>query len=149
MDNLDKEILNIIQANFPIAERPFNEIARKLGCTEMEVLSRVKSLKNERVIRRIGATFNSGSLGYTSTLCAAKVPEEKVKEFVKVVNSYQGVTHNYRRNHEYNIWFTFITPSKELLDKYLKDIAKKTGVMDIKNLPAERFFKVKVDFKFD
>lgn len=149
MDTLDRDILNIIQTNFPISPKPYKEIARSVGSTEMEVLSRVEALKEGGIIRRVGATFNSGMLGYTSTLCAAKVPQDKLKLFIKTVNSYPGVTHNYRRNHDHNVWFTFIVPSKEKLEQYLEEISVKTGVKNIKNLPATRFFKVKVDFKLD
>ena len=88
-------------------------------------------------------------MGYSSTLCAARVPEDKIEAFVACVNSYDGVTHNYRRDHDLNIWFTFIAPTMLDIEKHLADIAATTGVTEIYNLPAERTFKIKVDFKFD
>jgi DNA-binding Lrp family transcriptional regulator len=110
------------------------------------VIARIKSLKTEGIIRRIGGNFVSKKLGFTSTLCAAKVPENKIEEFVKKVNSYKGVTHNYLRNHDYNIWFTFIAPSMDDINLSLQEISATTNVRDILNLPAVNMFKIKVDF---
>ncbi len=145
MDSIDKKILNIIQANFPITKRPYEEIGKKIGISEEEVFQRVIKLYEAGIIRRIGATFNSHALGYASTLCAAKVPEDKLEDFVKEINNFYQVTHNYLREHEYNVWFTFIDISMEEIEKKLKMVAEKTGVRDILNLPAKRLFKVRVD----
>ncbi len=145
IDDIDKKILNLIQANFPIVKRPYKEIGNKLGLKEKEVFERVMKLYENGIIRRIGATFNSHALGYASTLCAAKVPEEKIEEFVNELNKFYQVTHNYLRKHEYNVWFTFIDVSMEEIEKKLNQISKKTGVKDILNLPAKRLFKVRVD----
>jgi DNA-binding Lrp family transcriptional regulator len=146
MDDIDRDILNEIQSDFPIAVRPFQELGKRLGLSEAKVLERVKRLKDEGIIRRIGGNFHSNRLEHTSTLCAAKVPEEKLDDFVRVVNSYSGVTHNYLRNNTYNVWFTFIAPSMERIEASLDEISRKTGVNEICNLPAIRMFKVKVDF---
>lgn len=147
MDQLDREILNEIQSDFPIVSRPFQELARRLGCAEEDVLTRIRKLKNKGIIRRIGGNFQSGKLNFTSTLCAARVPKGNLKRFVEVVNRYAGVTHNYLRNHDYNVWFTFIAPDMETIDQALKEISETTGVADILNLPAVRMFKIKVDFE--
>ncbi|MBW2139167.1 MAG: Lrp/AsnC family transcriptional regulator, partial [Deltaproteobacteria bacterium] len=77
----------------------------------------------------------------------AKVPDEKLDQFVATVNRYPGVTHNYRRNHDYNVWFTFIAPTVTDIERSLKEISEKTGVEEIRNLPAVRTFKIKVDFE--
>ena len=146
MDDIDRDILNIIQSGFPVKSRPFMEIGKSLDLTEKEVIARIKSLKTEGIIRRIGGNFVSKKLGFTSTLCAAKVPENKIEEFVKKVNSYKGVTHNYLRNHDYNIWFTFIAPSMDDINLSLQEISATTNVRDILNLPAVNMFKIKVDF---
>ena len=114
--------------------------------SEDEVLARVTKFKAEGVIRRIGGNFDSRKLNFTSTLCAARVPEEKIKKFVAVVNSYRGVTHNYLRGNPFNIWFTFIAPKMSDIDGALRTIEEKTGVKEICNLPAVRMFKIKVDF---
>ena len=92
MDEMDRMILNEIQSHLPIEARPYQVLGEKLGCTEEEVLQRVQDLKDREVIRRIGANCNSRKLGYTSTLCAAKVPSRLMARFVEVVNSYMGVT---------------------------------------------------------
>lgn len=147
MDRLDREILNEIQSDFPIVERPFLELANRIDATEDDVLSRIRVLKEKGIIRRIGGNFQSRKLNFTSTLCAAKVPEDKIERFVEVVNRYSGVTHNYLRTHEYNIWFTFIAQDMETIEEALREISEVTGVTGILNLPATRVFKIKVDFE--
>lgn len=147
MDDVDRVIINEIQSDFPITPRPYYELGRRFDLSEAEVLERVKRLKAEGIIRRIGGNFSSKRLDFTSTLCGAKVPEEKLDRFVQVVNSYPGVTHNYLRNHDYNVWFTFIAQSMLHIEKALKEISKATGVTEIINLPAVRQFKIKVDFE--
>ena len=147
MDTIDKQILNIIQKDFPIVEEPFKEVAAKIGITEDEVLERVSTMKREGIIRRIGAVFDSKKMGFVSTLCAARVPEDKLKDFVEVVNSYDGVTHNYRRNHEYNVWFTFIAPDEKTLEKSLAEIRDRTGITDVISMPATRTFKIDASFE--
>ncbi|MFQ6041277.1 MAG: AsnC family transcriptional regulator [Candidatus Poribacteria bacterium] len=147
MDTIDKQLLNLIQSNFPITSEPYREIGLKLGISESEVVQRLKNLKAARIIRRIGATFDSKKFGYQSTLCAMKVPEERLDEVANLVGSYPGVTHNYLRNHDYNMWFTLITESKKKQNDILQEIQGKSGITDLLNLPAVRFFKVRVDFK--
>jgi DNA-binding Lrp family transcriptional regulator len=147
LDEMDRMILNEIQSHFPIEARPYQVLGEKLGCSEEEVLQRVQDLKDREVIRRIGANCNSRKLGYTSTLCAAKVPSRLMARFVEVVNSYLGVTHNYRRDHDYNIWFTLIAPSEEKIERILREIIELTGVGEVISLPAERLFKIQVDFE--
>jgi len=147
VDRLDREIINEIQSDFPVSPRPFLEVAKRLGVTEEDVLKRVRSLKEKGIIRRIGGNFHSKKLNFTSTLCAARVPEEKLERFVEVVNGYSGVTHNYLRSHEYNVWFTFIAQDMPSIDRALKEITDSTGVTAILNLPAVRMFKIKVDFE--
>ncbi len=146
MDGIDREILNRIQSDFPMTPRPYLSIADDLGLSENDVLKRVIRLKNERIIRRIGGNFVPDKLGFVSTLCAARVPEDKIEEFAGQVNCYSGVTHNYRRDNEFNIWFTFIAPSMEEIEKNLEKISQKTGITDIINLPATDVFKIKAQF---
>ena len=147
MDEQDKVILNEIQSAFPIVSRPYRALGESLGISEDEVFDRVKRLKEEGVIRRIGGNFHSKMLNFTSTLCAAKVPEEKLERFIGLVNEHTGVTHNYLRNHDYNVWFTFIAPSMNFIEDALKKISEESGVEDICNLPAAKMFKIKVDFE--
>ncbi|SNR80144.1 transcriptional regulator, AsnC family [Humidesulfovibrio mexicanus] len=145
MDAYDKEILDIIQSNFPLDPRPYAVVGEAVGLTEAEVLARVRRLKGEGVIRRMGANFGSRQLGWKSTLCGAEVPQDKLDAFVAEVNRHPGVTHNYLRDHRFNVWFALIAPSSEAVEDTLADITDKTGVA-IMNLPASKLFKIKVDF---
>ncbi|HSO71202.1 MAG TPA: AsnC family transcriptional regulator [Thermodesulfobacteriota bacterium] len=147
MDRIDREILNEIQSHFPLRSRPFREVGKKLRLSEKEVILRVSRLKNEGIIRRLGANFNSRRLGFTSTLCAAKVPEDKLAGFIETVNRYQGVTHNYERDGDYNIWFTFIGDSTKTIEQALEEIKAGTGINELISLPAEKIFKIRVDFE--
>jgi len=147
MNKTDKRILNEIQSDFPLVSSPYLELGKSLDLSETEVMDSVKRLKDKGIIRRIGGNFHSGRLDFASTLCAAKVPEEKIDDFVQVVNRYPGVTHNYLRNHDYNIWFTFIAQDMDEIEGALKRISEETGVTEIINLPAVKIFKIKVDFE--
>lgn len=146
MDMKYRKILNEIQSEFPISSRPYRDLGKKLNMTESEVLDAVTTLKERGIIRRIGGNFQSSRLNFVSTLCAARVPEEKIDRFVETVNAYPGVTHNYLRAHAYNIWFTFIAERMDIIEEALETIRQKTGVPEILNLPAEEMFKIKVDF---
>jgi len=146
LDSIDRAILNRIQSDFPIEPRPYRIVASELGISEKEVLRRVRRLKKAGIIRRIGGNFVPAKLGFVSTLCAARVPEEKIEHFARVVNRFPGVTHNYQRDSAYNIWFTFIAPSMDEINASLDQIAVETGVHDILNLPATKVFKIKAQF---
>jgi DNA-binding Lrp family transcriptional regulator len=146
MDDTDKAILNRIQSDFPIDSRPYRVIAEELGLAEEEVLTRVQRLKETGIIRRIGGNFVPEKLGFVSTLCAAKVPEDRIDVFSRIVNEYPGVTHNYQRDNHFNVWFTFIASSREEIEQNLMQIANKTGVTEILNLPATKVFKIKAHF---
>ena len=146
MDDRDKALLDIIQTDFPLAHRPYAVLGERLGMSEDEAFARVQALRQRKVIRRLGANFQSKELGFVSTLCAAKVPDDKLEHFIEVVNAKPGVTHNYQREHAYNIWFTVISPSKEDELATLADIPAQTGV-PILNLPATKLFKIRVDFR--
>ena len=147
MDEKDRKILNILQTRFPVVPEPYDAVGAELGISGDEVLERVKRLKDNGVIRRIGAVFDSRKLGDASTLCAARVPEKQVRSFVEVVNGYPGVTHNYRRSHEYNVWFTFIAPDPDALEKALAEIRNRTGITDVISMPAVRTFKINAAFE--
>ncbi len=146
MDNIEKKLLDIIQTDFPLTPRPYETLGQMLGITEAEALAQVRTMKEKKIIRRLGANFDSKKLGFRSTLCAAKVPQEHMENFVACVNSYTGVTHNYLRKHNYNVWFTFIGENWEKVESTLAEITQKTGIA-ILNLPATKLFKIRVDFK--
>ena len=147
LDPTDSAILNRIQSDFPITSRPWLTVADELDLTEKEVLDRVARLKADGIIRRIGGNLVPGKLGFVSTLCAASVPDDKIDHFAEIVNSYPGVTHNYQRDNTYNVWFTFIAPSRDEIEKNLKQIAKDSGIDDILNLPATKVFKIRAEFE--
>ena len=147
LDSTDSAILNRIQSDFPITSRPWLTVADELDLTEKEVLDRVARLKADGIIRRIGGNLVPGKLGFVSTLCAASVPDDKIDHFAEIVNSYPGVTHNYQRDNTYNVWFTFIAPSRDEIEKNLKQIAKDSGIDDILNLPATKVFKIRAEFE--
>ena len=148
MDQLDKDILNIIQTGFPIAARPYAEIGEKVGLSEDDAFERIMRLRDEKIIRRIGATFDSRKLHFTSTLCALKCPPEKLEEVAAIVSGFPQVTHNYERAHAYNLWFTVIAESQERLQAILDEISERGGVDKVRSMPATKLIKIKVDFKF-
>lgn len=144
-DSTDRKILDIIQTGFPISPRPYAEIGRQLEITEEEAFNRVRAMRASGLIRRLGANFQSAGVGYVSTLCAAKVPPEKLEGFINRVNAIHGVTHNYERDHQYNIWFTLISPSRDDSERILEELRTQSGI-EILNLPATRLYKIRVDF---
>lgn len=147
LDQVDRKLINRLQTRFPLSPRPFQEIGRAMDISEEEVIRRLSRLKEIGVIRRIGANMSPKGLGYTSTLCAAQVEQEQVERFVESVNRYPGVTHNYLRDHKYNVWFTFIGPSMEYIRTLLEEIKNETGVTEILNMPARKVFKLRAEFK--
>ncbi|MDD2603677.1 MAG: AsnC family transcriptional regulator [Desulfobacterales bacterium] len=149
IDDIDRTLLNRIQSDFPLVERPFAAIGQALGIPEAEVITRIQRLKHEEVIRRIGGNFVPDKVGFVSTLCAAEVPADRIEDFARVVNRYGGVTHNYLRDHQVNVWFTFIAPSMDEIETHLAAIRRETGVADIHNLPATQVFKIRAQFDLD
>ncbi len=145
MDDTDKKLVTLIQAGFPVSAHPYADIGDRLGIGEEEVIERIRGIKDSGEIRRMGASFDSRKLGYASTLCAVHVPEAKLENAVEVINSYLNVTHNYERNHHYNIWFTLIAPSRGRITEILAEMEERAGIGPIINLPADKLFKIQVD----
>lgn len=146
MDDIDRKLLNEIQSNFPLTQRPYKDLGIRLNCSEDNILKRIERLKKKGIIRRIGGNLDSQRIGFTTTLCAAKVPDDTIEKFVRVVNEHPGVTHNYLRDHHYNIWFTFVAPNMKIINRYIDEIMKHTGIREILNLPAVKRFKIMVNF---
>jgi len=147
MDEIDKRLLNIVQTDFPIARRPYEVLSGRLGISEQEALGRVRALAESGVIRRIGPSFDSRRLGHVSTLVAARVPKERLDEVAGLVSSFPEVTHNYGREFDYNLWFTLICESEARLGAVLEAIKSRTGLSDMRSLPAVRTFKIRVEFE--
>lgn len=147
MDSIDREILNIIQSEFPISTEPYAEVGRRIGISGDEALTRVKRLLREGVIRKVGPFFDAGKMGHKSTLCAVDVPVEKITQIADIIASYPEITHNYLREGTPNLWFTVIAPTEERIGEILAGISEGGEVGPIYNLPAKKMFKVKVDLK--
>jgi DNA-binding Lrp family transcriptional regulator len=146
LDGTDKKLLNIVQTAFPVVPEPYRELAGQLGLSEEEVLARLRRLVEAKVIRRLGAIFDSRKVGYEGTLCALKVPPERVAEVAAEVNRHSGVTHNYLRDHEYNMWFTVLAGTPEKVNEIVQEIKERTGIKDCLFLPAVNIFKIRVNF---
>ncbi|RZD14434.1 MAG: Lrp/AsnC family transcriptional regulator [Candidatus Acidulodesulfobacterium ferriphilum] len=142
----DKKILNILQTDFPISARPFLDIAGAIGITEQEVIDRILNLKKIKVIRQISAIFDSHNIGYKSTLAAFKVSEGSVDFAANIINSHNGVSHNYLRSNEYNIWFTITLPAELDLEEEIKVLSKESNASDYLILPTLKLFKIGVNF---
>jgi DNA-binding Lrp family transcriptional regulator len=148
----ERLILNSVQDGFPTEARPFAALAERLSrergltLTEDEVIEKIRSLKDRGYIRRLGAVFNSRPLGYMSTLCAARVPEERVEDFGRLVSSFPQVTHNYVRANPLNVWFTFCYARPEELAGFLANLRRETGTDDVFELASRRIFKIRAVF---
>jgi DNA-binding Lrp family transcriptional regulator len=143
---LENELLFHMQNSFPMTQKPFEDIAKELNITEETVLSMVQKLKDEKIIRQTSAIFDTKRLGYQSSLVAFKVAEDKVDEAAAIINAHPGVSHNYLRNHDYNIWFTMaVAPDSKLgLEKTIEILKSLTGAMDAITLPTLKMFKISV-----
>lgn len=144
---LDKRILNRIQQDIPFTPRPWRKIAEGLKVSEPLLLKRIDFLKKRGIIRRISATFNPRRVGYVSTLVAIKVALSHIDEAARKLNSYPEVTHNYKRNSEYNLWFTLVAKNRQKIVRIIGQIKKDKKINGVLELPAVRLFKVDVNFK--
>ncbi|TCS83469.1 Lrp/AsnC family transcriptional regulator [Tepidibacillus fermentans] len=145
IDTINQELLNLIQKDFPLVEQPFLAMGEKLGISEKEVIERLLALKGT-VIRQISAIFDTRSLGYQSSLVAAKVTQERLDQAAQIINQHPGVSHNYKRNHEFNLWFTIAIPpnSKLGLEKTIEILGQMAEVESIRVLPTLKLFKIGV-----
>jgi DNA-binding Lrp family transcriptional regulator len=146
LTDLDRDVLTRIQAGFPIAPRPYDELASALGATPASIVGSVRGLRDAGVIRRVGAIFDSARLGYRSTLCAIAAPPDRVEEVAAIISAYPNVTHNYERADRYSVWFTLIAQDQTHVQEVLAEIVATTRIGDVLDLPAIRLFKIRVDF---
>lgn len=147
LTQLDKAILNVIQTKLPVESRPFAAVGKVVGCDEQTVLERIRRMKEEGYIRRIGPFFDSDKLGYIGTLVAAEVAEKELATVAGIINSYSGVTHNYEREGSFNLWFTLLSPDQTAQQQVLEQIRRLPGVRRMNSLPATQ--KIKVNVQFD
>jgi DNA-binding Lrp family transcriptional regulator len=151
LDDLDKRLLNLMQGSFPIERRPFLRVAELAEVEQAEVLARVQRLLDERIIRQVTPIFDTRALGYSSMLVAAKVDTENPHRAAQVINSHPGVSHNYLRNHEFNLWFTIATePDSPLgLEGTLEVLAREAGAESVRQLPTLKLFKIRMDLEME
>jgi DNA-binding Lrp family transcriptional regulator len=151
LDEADKRLLNLMQGSFALTERPFAHVASAAQLTEDEAMARVQRLLDKRIIREITPIFDTRALGYSSMLVAAKVDPEHPHRAAQIINQHPGVTHNYLRNHDFNLWFTIaVEPDSKLgLDGTLDVLAAETGAHSIRQLPTLKLFKIRMDLEME
>jgi DNA-binding Lrp family transcriptional regulator len=151
LDEFDKKLLNLMQGSFPICARPYAEVASAAGVPEEQVLARVQELIDERIIRQVTPIFDTRALGYSSMLVAAKVDPDNPWRAASIINEHPGVSHNYLRNHEFNIWFTIATePDSPLgLERTLEVLGSIAGAESIRQLPTLKLFKIRMDLEME
>jgi DNA-binding Lrp family transcriptional regulator len=145
MDDLDKRLLNRIQSEFPLAVRPFDELGQALGVSEDEIITRMRALKAGKIVRQVSAIFDTKSLGYKSSLVAMRVDPSRISEAARIINEHPGVTHNYERNHEYNLWFTIAVPPTSDLEAVVQRIHEMTNAETTRVMYTLRLFKIGVN----
>jgi DNA-binding Lrp family transcriptional regulator len=149
MDDRDKRLLNILQADFPMASRPYQVLGEPLGLSEKEVIQRLDLLKRQHILRQISAIFDTRSLGYTSSLVAMRIPTDKLEQAAQVVNAHPGVSHNYKRNHAFNLWFTLAVPPASDLKWTAQRLHAMAGADSTRILPTLRLFKIGVQLDME
>ena len=138
--------MNILQSDFPLVRQPFGEIGERCGISESEVINRVEVLKRKNVVRQIGAIFDTRRLGYSSTLVAMRFPKNVLDQGAQILNAHPGISHNYARNGEFNLWFTLALPPGKDLRAEVEKLTRLSGAETARILPTIRFFKIGVNF---
>lgn len=144
LDDQDRALLDAVQQEVPLVERPYAALAAQLGTDEASVLRRVERLRQERIIRQVSAIFDTRALGYTSMLVAAKVPSEQLQAAADIVSEHPGVSHNYRRNHDFNLWYTVAVPPGGDLEAHVDALHRASGATSTRMLPTLKLFKIGV-----
>jgi DNA-binding Lrp family transcriptional regulator len=151
MDELDKKLLNVIQTEVPVAARPWAAAAGKIGISEAEVMQRIQSLKDARVIRQISAIFDTQSLGYQSSLVAVRCDPAREDEVAAAISTHPGVSHNYKRDHAFNLWYTIaVAPASKLgLEKTVQILHEQSGALSTRLMPTLHLFKIGVELDLE
>ena len=144
-DELDQQLLNEMQSNFPVTARPYAALATQLQLDEAEVLARVQRLKDEQIIRQVSAILDSRRLGYNTSLVAMEFADEDLEAGAAIVSLHPGVSHNYKRNHRFNLWFTIAVPPHKDLDEEVAGLAAKARPLKTWLLPTLKLFKIGVN----
>jgi siroheme decarboxylase len=145
LDRIDQELLNLVQVDFPVVPRPFAFLGDQLEVDEEEVMARLGSLKTNKIIRQISAIFDTRALGYKSSLIASRAPVDRVDEVAAVMSEHPGVSHNYRRDHEFNIWWTVAVPPMSSLEEHVDAVHTISGAEQTRLMQTIRMFKIGVD----
>src|SRR5256714_3503111 len=129
LHELDADLLNAVQWSFPLTATPFADLGARLGRTEDEVLAALRSAKDAGVLRQLSAIFDTRALGYSSALVAAKIDPDRVDEAAEIISRHPGVSHNYKRNHAYNLWYTIAAPPGTSLDEHIDVLHRESGAL--------------------
>ena len=144
-DELTRRLLDVMQEEFPLVERPYEALGARVGLGEEDALARIREARDAHVIRQICAIYDTKALGYSSALVAMKVPEEGLDRAAAIVNAHPGVSHNYRRSHEFNMWFTVAMPPDRDLDAVIWRLHELAGAESTRPMPTLRLFKIEVN----
>ncbi|MDX1596352.1 MAG: Lrp/AsnC family transcriptional regulator [Nitrosopumilaceae archaeon] len=144
LDDFDKDLLNEIQWSFPLVSKPYHELAKKFDVSTDEIKDRLIKLKKSGIVRQLSAIFDTRRLGYKSSLVAMKVDSDKLEQVANIINKHPGVSHNYERNHDFNLWFTIATPPKTNVKTEVERLSKLPGVIATRMLPTIKMFKIGV-----
>jgi DNA-binding Lrp family transcriptional regulator len=151
LSDWDRRLLNTLQGEFPLVERPFAAVAELVESDEQTVMTRTDELLRDRIIRELTPIFDTRALGYESMLVAASVDHENPHRAAKVINAHPGVSHNYLRNHDFNLWFTIATApdSKYGLEGTLEILAREAGATSVRQLPTLKLFKINMNLEME
>jgi len=144
LDPIDRELLNAVQWDFPLEPRPYLVLAERLAIPESEVMERITRVKAVGVLRQLSAIFDTRALGYSSSLVAAKIEPSRIDEAAEIISRHPGVSHNYKRNHEYNLWYTIAVPPGEDLETHLDVLHHESGALVTRKLPTLKLYKIGV-----
>src|SRR5919199_4562530 len=144
MDDLDKKLLNILQMNLPLTPTPYAAMGAELGLSEADVIARVAELKRTNILRQVSAIFDTRKIGYRSSLVAAKVPPERLVQAARVINEHPGVSHNYERNHPFNLWYTVAVPPPSTVEEHVDALHRKSGADVTRIMTTLKLFKIGV-----
>ena len=144
LSDTDRELLNAVQWDFPLEPAPYAALGARLGLSEPEVRARVAAVKEAGVLRQLSAIFDTRALGYHSSLVAAKIDPDRVDDAAAVISAHPGVSHNYKRNHAFNLWYTIAVPPDESLDEHLDVLHRTSGAIVTRKLPTLQLYKIGV-----
>jgi siroheme decarboxylase len=151
LDETDKRVMNLLQSTFPLDPEPFAPVAAEAGIELDDLIGRTQRLLDNRIIREITPIFDTRALGYDSMLVAAKVDSDNPQRAAKLVNAHPGVSHNYLRTHDFNLWFTIATPpdSKLGLKGSIDALMEETGAVSMRELPTLTLFKINMNLEME